>query len=427
MMFAVTTFALVGGLALAIDGTNAYFAKQRLQDTTDVIALMAARGGLESQADLTQAAQDYFDLHYPGERGSRIVINNITRNGDEVTINASNNLDTFFTGIFGFSDMDVSAESSAVYSNRNLDIALVLDTTFSMDGGKMTSLKSAANNLVDTFDDFENENLRVSVMPFAQYVNVGTSRRNAVWLNVPADEVRTRTRRDVISRTNCRNVPRTGTRDGVSVSRTQRVCDVVRGPEYTVQQTVTWEGCVGSRLAPWHERAEYASNKIPGLLDAKCGTEILPLTKNLNKVKQTINALTADGDTYIPAGLSWGWRALHNEEPLTEAASMPIASTDKVMVLMTDGANFRSKNGLRHDIESRADSDQVTKRLCENIKRDDIQVFTIAYEVTDVPTKNMLRNCATTSVNFFDASNASQLNAAFQTIGDSLNELRITA
>lgn len=431
MMFAVSVFAIIAGVACAVDGANAYFSKQRLQDTTDVIALMAARGGLETQADLTQAAQDYFDLHYPGQSGSRIVVNSITRNGDAVTVNASNNLDTYFTGIFGFSDMDVSAESTAVYSNRNLDIALVLDTTFSMsEGGKIASLKTAANNLVDTFDDFENDNLRVSVVPFAQYVNVGTSRRNANWLDVPADQVITYQKRDVVSRSNCRNVPRTGTNDGVPRTGTRRVCDVVYSDPYDAQWTATWRGCVGSRLAPWHERAEYASNKIPGILNSqgKCGTEILPLTDKLNKVKQTINALTADGNTYIPAGLSWGWRALHNEQPLTQSASMPVASTDKVLVLMTDGENFRSKNGILHTTnDSGADADMVTARLCENIKRDDIQVFTIAYDVTDTPTKNMLRSCATASANFFDASNASQLNAAFQAIGESLNELRITS
>jgi len=51
----------------------------------------------------------------------------------------------------------------------------------------------------------------------------------------------------------------------------------------------------------------------------------------------------------------------------------------------------------------------------------------VTYEVTDNATKNMLRNCATNSSNFFNATNAEQLNDAFETIGNSLNELRITA
>lgn len=429
---AVTLAAMVAGLAVSVDAANGQFAKQRLQDTTDAIALLAAKGQFETQVELTEAANEYLQSAYPGSEGVNIRLENIKREGDVVTISASNKIPTYFTGIFGTSGLDIGATSQALYSNRNLDIALVLDTTFSMNGAKISNLKVAANNLVDTFDGFQNENLRVSVIPFAQYINVGTSRRNAVWLDVPADEEIFYTRRDVVSRTNCRRVATNRTRDGVSISGTRQRCDVVRGNPYTASYTATWQGCVGSRFAPNHERVDFGGNRIPGLLNkdnVECGTEIRPLTANMNQVKQTINAMNADGDqTYIPSGLAWGWRALDNREPLIEAAALPTADTDKVMVIMTDGQNSMSKNGLLHNLnDTGIDANTTTSRLCERIKNDDIKVFTIAYEVTDTPTQNMLRNCATSSSNFFNATNAQQLNDAFQTIGNSLNELRITA
>jgi len=426
---AVTISMLIAALGVSIDLSNGYFAKQRLQDTTDAIALLAARDEIEGQANLTAAAQKYFDLTYPGQKGTRIELESINREGDAVTVVASNNIDTFFAGIFGRNDLDVQVTSSAQFSNRNIDIAMVLDTTFSMTGSKLSSLKSAANNLVDTFSDFENENLRVSVVPFAQYVNVGTSRRNANWLDVPADEVFTVQRRPVVSRSNCRTVTRNGSRDGVATTRQVQQCDRVFGQPFTETRRATWEGCVGSRQAPYHERAEFSGRRIPGLLNnqAECGTEIRPLTANLNSVKQTIAALNADGNTYLPAGLSWGWRALNNQEPLTEAASLPADKTDKVMILMTDGENYNSKNGILHNATNRVDADRTTSRLCERIKDEDITVYTIAYEVTDTPTQNMLRNCASENTNFFNATNAQELNKAFQAIGASLNELRITA
>jgi len=430
IMAAVSVAILVAGLAIAVDVSNGWSAKQRLQDTTDAIALLAARGQIETQAELNAAAQEYFKLAYPASEGGNIRVDNITRDGDLVTVSTSNNIPTYFTGIFGRSGLDIGARSEALYSNRSLDIALVLDTTFSMNGTKLNSLKVAANNLVDTFDEFENDSVRASVVPFAQYVNVGTSRRDANWLDVPADETITGTRRDVVSRTNCRTVLNNATRDGVPVGGTRRKCDVVRGPERLVTRTATWEGCVGSRFAPNHERAEFGGNRIPGILNSQgsCGEEIRPLTSNTNLVKQTINAMTADGNTYIPAGLAWGWRALDNREPLTEAASLPAGDTDKVMVLMTDGENFRSKDGILHNLRDGGNNaDRTTTRLCDRIKDDDIQVFTIAYEVTDAPTRNLLRDCATSSSNFFNATNATELNAAFQAIGNSLVELRITS
>ena len=429
IMTALSMAVLLGGMAVAIDLSNAYSHRQNLQDTTDALALMAARGELETQADLNSAAQEYMQLSFPGASVANVVVDRIDRNGDEITVVASNKVATSFGRLLGRDNIDVNASSSALFANNGVDIAMVLDTTFSMNGSKLTSLKSAANNLVDTLDTFENENLRVSVVPFAQYVNVGTSRRNANWLDVPADQVVTRQRRDVVSRTNCRTVARTTTRDGVTVNGTRRVCDVVRGPARTVTETVTWKGCVGSRLAPNHERVEFASRRIPGLLEhqAECGTEIRPLTTNLNTVKNTISSLKADGETYIPSGLAWGWRALDNNEPLTEAAITKTRTTEKVLILMTDGENQNSKNGVLHNATNRGEADRTTKSICENIKDDDIQVFTIAYEVDDRRTRNMLEGCASAGANFFNATNAAELNEAFQKIGSSLVQLRITS
>ena len=427
---AVTVAVVIAGLAIAIDIANGQSAKQRLQDTTDAIALLAAKGQIETQADLDAAANEYLQSAYPGTEGINIRLEDIRRDGDLVTVVTSNKIPTYFASIFGTSGLDIGVSSQALYSNRNLDIALVLDTTFSMNGSKMSNLKIAANNLVDTFGDFNNDSVRASVVPFAQYVNVGTSRRNANWLDVPADEEVFYTKSDVISRSNCRTVANNSSRDGVAVGGTRQQCDVVRSAPYTASWTATWRGCVGSRFAPNHERVDFGGNRIPGILNSQgqCGTEIRPLTTNMNQVKQTINAMNADGNTYIPAGLAWGWRTLDNREPLVEAASGPAGDTDKVMVIMTDGENFKSKDGILHNMNDGGnDADITTSRLCERIKNDDIKVFTIAYEVNDAPTRNLLRNCATSADSYFNATSAAELNAAFQTIGNSLNELRITA
>ena len=94
---------------------------------------------------------------------------------------------------------------------------------------------------------------------------------------------------------------------------------------------------------------------------------------------------------------------------------------------MTDGENQNSKNGVLHNATNRGEADRTTKSICENIKDDDIQVFTIAYEVDDRRTRNMLEGCASAGANFFNATNAAELNEAFQKIGSSLIQLRITS
>jgi len=133
IMFAASVFLIVGLLAVAVDLTRGYAAQQRLQDTTDAVALLAAKDkSLDTPAKLEAAAQALYDATYPGERGFRIEIENIQRDGDLVTVEVKNNIDTFFSNVFNTSNLDVGVRSTATFSDNALDVALVLDTTFSM-------------------------------------------------------------------------------------------------------------------------------------------------------------------------------------------------------------------------------------------------------------------------------------------------------
>ena len=441
VMFAASVALLIGFLAVAIDLSNGFSAKQRLQDTTDAVALLAAKDkSLDTPAKLEAAAQALYDATYPGQTGVRIEIQDMQRNGDEVTVVTKNNIDTFFSGVFNTTNLDVGVKSTAIFSTKALDVALVLDTTFSMsENNKLDGLKFAANNLLTTFDELENENLRVSVVPFAQYVNVGLSRRNAAWLDVPADsttqgEQVCRMKRDVISRSNCRRISRTCTNDGVSYDCSYTRCDNQYGPEYescsTPVSRLTWNGCVGSRENGYDERAAYDGRKIPGLLNTRCGAELQELSNNMTTAKSTVASMRAErsnGDTYIPSGVLWGWRTLDESVPLSSSGSNVVDNREKVMIVMTDGRNEGSKSGTLHNGSNRNAANAKTEATCEAAKRDGLSIYTIAYDVDDNATKTMLTRCATDASHFYDASNASDLNNAFQSIGDALNELRISS
>lgn len=438
MMFAASLFIIIGLLAVAVDLSNGFSAKQRLQDTTDAVALLAAKDkSLDTPAKLEAAAQALYDATYPGDSGVRIVIEDMQRDGDKVTVVTKNNIDTYFSGVFNTSNVDVGVTSTAVYATKAMDVALVLDTTFSMsENNKIGGLKVAANNLLNTFVELDNDGLRVSVVPFAQYVNVGLSRRNANWLDVPADSTTRgaevcRMKRDVISRSNCRRVSRTCSNDGVSYDCSYTRCDNQYGPEYqscyTPVSRKKWYGCVGSRTAGYDERVAYDGRKVPGLLNTRCGAELQTLSSNMTTAKSTVSSMKAErknGDTYIPSGVLWGWRTLDESIPLSFAGT---TGRDKVMIVMTDGKNEGSKNGTKHNGSNQNAANAKTDATCEAAKRDGVTIYTIAYDVNDTSTKNMLTRCASGSVNFFDAANASELNKAFQAIGDALNELRIAA
>lgn len=372
LMTAILLVPFVGGAAVAVDLSQGYFAKQRLQNTTDAIALMAAKDGLESRAELTAAAQAFYDVQYPGSSGERIEIINIQRDGDTVSVEARNNIDANFGVIFGSKDLNVRVASSATYAEAALDLALVLDTTGSMRGSKMSTLKTAASDLVDELGD--NEKVRMSVVPFAQYVNVGQSARNESWLRL--------------------------TNGGA------------------------WSGCVGSRTGTNGLRPEHAGDAIPSVPGSVCGEALQPLTNNLNLVKTTVNRMNARGWTYMPSGLMWGWRTLSASAPF---ANNSPSTTQKVMVVMTDGTNTRSKSGTTHENANTNDANNITADLCTRIKRDKIVVYSIAYEITNNDTRNLVRSCATDNAKFFDAANASDLKSAFDEIGASIRELRVVS
>jgi len=86
------------------------------------------------------------------------------------------------------------------------------------------------------------------------------------------------------------------------------------------------------------------------------------------------------------------------------------------MIVMTDGENTRSKSGSFHNGQSQVNADRKAADICNNIKDDNITVYTIAYEVNDTQTENLLRGCASNPDNYFDATNAGDLMEAFDVI-----------
>lgn len=382
MMTALMAVMIVGVSALAIDASRGFSAKSDLANASDAVALMLAKSGEDDEADLRAQADAYLARHYPGESGARLSVVSIEKDGDVVSVQLANNIDTTLGRILKRDNLDIGAASQAVYSETEMDIALVLDTTGSMGwpatggGTKMQALKSAANGMANEIETLASGNVRMSVVPFSDYVNVGADNANAPWLRV-------------------------------------------------VGNRSDFKGCVGSRPAPRDETPAFGTARIPGLSGIECGAPVQGLTTNFNSVRSAIDSLEPRGFTYMPAGLAWGWRSLQsNAQPLTAE----VRRSEKVIVMMTDGSNTRSKNGLRHDRRDNGrDADRKTQALCSAIKDDNITVYTIAYEVSDNATRNLLEGCATSSNNFFNARDAGDLNDAFREIGASLNQLRISA
>jgi Flp pilus assembly protein TadG len=436
MMFGLVSTFLLLGVGAAIDYNGMRTTRSHMQNYADAAVLAAAGSGKEDKAELLKIAKDTIAANNFDGKSYNVSVK--TSKKGYISVDVTSNYTMAIMGIFGKSNTDVRASAEApLASEEPVDIALVLDITGSMSGAKITALKTAANGLIDQLEAFESDSVRVAVIPFRDYVNVGLSRRNEPWLDVDDDSSTTgaevcymRTPRSYVSGS-CETYTTTCDNDGVSYSCTKtRNCQYTYGEPYeycyTPTTTKTWRGCVGSRSTPWNERAHKGAVDIPGLMNISCGEEIQELTSDMTAVRSKIDSLSAYGKTYLPSGLMWGWRSLHPEKPLVEASSVDKKNKATVLIFMTDGANTRSQNGEYHNGSDIDDANDLSKELCNGINADYIDIYTVAYDFDAADTLLMLEQCATKKSMFYKADDSDSLIAAFKEIGENLFSLRLS-
>jgi Mg-chelatase subunit ChlD len=353
-----------------------------------------------------------------------------------VAATATSIVPTTISNVVGFASVEVTVKSQASHGVGKAEVALVLDTTRSMEGSKLDAVKSAAESLiVETYAKPEAPSkIQFSLVPFGQYVNVGTSMRGQSWLSVPNDSSVSGCwmEKSVVSKSGCSML--TGTRydDGIPVSYQYEQCtSITYGPD--VQQCGTWEtkwhGCVGSRTAPRDAEVEVTSAQpVPGIMDIWCANELLRLTNSQSTLKSAIGALGPSGQTYMAPGLIWGWRTLSQKRPFEDGSPMIGPNrARKVMVLMTDGANTTSASYPAHEGWDAGAGNAKTAEVCNAAKNESVEIYAIAFEVTDQTALDLLQACASSPItHYFNASDTTKLMDAFRKIGESLTMVRLS-
>lgn len=443
ILFGVSLLAIALTAGLAIDFARGSSLQASLQNDLDAAVLGAATQTTEP-GEVASAANAYFDANWKASHGvDNDITVEVTKPSDQLLVGvATARVPTTFMALAGIDTIDVRVTSEIELAGENVELALVLDVTESMAGAKFTALKDSAIALIDKIyaNDKSKDHVKVAIVPFADHVNIGNVNRNASWMSVPLDssttqEVCTDNYQDVIGTSNCRTETFTADRDGVPYTYDAMVCDYQYGPPYTKcwdsTTTIAWQGCAASRDFPLDTKDEQYSTPVPGAMNVYCGEPGMTLTNDADALRAKINALTTFGNTYIPSGLFWGWAVLSKEEPFTEALDygekVDGVPVEKVMVLMTDGANTRSPDYVNktHFGADVALANERTSQLCTNIKAKGIKVYTVAFEVADITIKDILRTCASEPSNFFDAEDSGELQTAFENIGAGLAPLRI--
>lgn len=447
MMFALLMIPLVAAAGAAVDLYRVHDAKTWLSEAADAAILSAARAKMVNP-DLTNAAaktiaRKMFDANIKNAADVSITGFEFVADPDGETfrVEAAASVPMTLLRVVGIVTMPVDVLSEARMGEpRALEVVLVLDNTGSMNGQKMTDLKSAAGELIDKImTDADNETL-VGVVPFARHVNVGVSRAAEPWLQVFADgtwdENVCTVDETAAANAGCSQSPSTCYWDGVPYSCSAWTCpsgDLPTNCAITTHVT-SWYGCVGSRNHPLNvEDRDYLSSRIPTVNNAggpDCPREITPMTTNKTQIEAAIAAMTVGGETYIPGGLFWGQALISSEEPFTEGRSYADIASEggiKAIVLMTDGENTASPDDwTAHYDSNTSEANGYTEELCDEIKSDDIQLYTIAFDVSEPSVQTLLRDCATEPSFFYDAGDSAELSSAFEAIANNLVELALT-
>lgn len=469
MTFAITLPVAALAAGVAVDTGKLIAARDNLQQVTDSASLAVARTNLVNEVDLKNFIRSHI-RSTTNENLTNIDVGNVTIDRDNnIFVTTKGVYSTNFMGLAGVNTINVTVNTKVVRTfPGRVEVALVLDNTYSMSlatpggGTRMAALKNASEVLINELEADPSGKVWMAVVPYADYVNVGTGNRGQPWVSVPLD---------VVDRGTCTiNTTRQNCRGGVVRQKTcTRITDGVpvtySCPEVLVPQTCTtvsvrpyetcvggttskWFGCVGSRtVGTLRLTDDQTLVPYPGRMGTRrlCPGPILPLTNDFDRVRSSIAAMSPSSTlyeplTYLPAGLVWGLNVLSPSAPFTQGRSYDRENIEprKVMVFMTDGENTLRFNGTTgsHDplngdpaiaATQRTTTDNETQILCTNAKNRGIEIFTVGLGVTDPQALNLLKSCASDLNHHFDATDTASIEAAFRAIAANLRAIRLAS
>jgi Flp pilus assembly protein TadG len=395
--FALATIPIIGFTGAAVDYSRGNSAKAAMQAATDATALILSKEaqGL-TDAQLKAKALSFFKANFNRPEVENVVVTPTFTQPQQgnFTLNlvSSGTLKTTFTSIWQ-PNLNIGADSQVQWGMKKLELALALDNTGSMAwSSKMTHLKTATKSLLDTLKKAAKKDgdVKVAIIPFDTTVKIGTGFKDQPWFDVSCSAL--------------------GSPSG---------CNSSTWKSY-------WEGCVRDRTYPYDTQDDAPTSTKPETLFPiyDCGSLVtaMPLTYDWTALNNKIDAMTPNGNTNVTIGLAWGWHALTQSAPLTEAAA-PSPDLDKVLIILTDGTNTEAwKNSNNTKVTSQWAIDERAQLACNNIKAANIKIYAI--RVID-GNATLLKNCATNPTMYYDVQNASQLNAVFSAIAQNLANLRL--
>lgn len=185
MQFALLAVPLTICTGLAVDGGRAFLARFELASALDAAAL-AVGSTLQQGTDLNAVAAKFVEKNFRTEHSEPIALT-LTTVDDTITLRGTVKINTFFMPIVGQPTVTINAESEVRRGGSNVEVALALDITGSMNATRLAGLKSAANVLIaEVVNDVQEPFFsRVAIVPWSQAINLDLAGGNATGF-VPA-------------------------------------------------------------------------------------------------------------------------------------------------------------------------------------------------------------------------------------------------
>ncbi len=501
LLFALMFMLVMMIAGVAIDYGRTELEWQRIQHAADSAALAAShRLGTADQDETGVAvAERFFSANTGGRNYQKQIVLDADRG--EVRVVAAGSVGTSLLNAVGVRNMSIRASSRVVKGDGTVEVALVLDNSGSMAGQPIADLIAAAKSLsgVVMSGADNSDRASVAIVPFSGAVNVGAGNRDADWIdasgasplnganfasNVPRlemfDRIGSTWRGCVEARSGSLDVtdapadssapatlflpmfapdePDSNNSGGASYANSYIADDGgACTPQPVVCVTYDRRGrCTKSQKSPLPPAeaqsriCKYEGAVVP-LGDSgpnyMCDSEaILPLSSNLSEIESTLSAMTAKGSTNIAEGVMWGWRVLSPGLPFAEGRTYDSPKNDKIMVVMTDGANTYSASSNHNKSWYAAHGygasgrlgttfsssayvsrmNQKTTTACANAKAAGVKIYTIAFRLESDPTTlALLQSCASEASMAFRAADGAALVTVFEHIGGQISKLRV--
>lgn len=414
IMFGLSLIPVIGLVGGAVDYSRAARAHSELQKAVDAATIVLTRAPASaSQADLESQAKALVGANFHPDASVQLDPIRVSRTGRAIQVAASGSVQTAIMAVMGMDRMNISTEAHGTSGGKNIELALVLDNTGSMNEvvkgrRKIDELKSASLDLLSILQKSTTsaDQIKVSIVPFDTQVRVdAATHRNADWLRIDSRD-----------------------RSGWQGYVMDRDWDSSRGINYDVSDAVV------DKI--------YPATLYPSVLGLRGSDElatIRPLTSvssGYQMLKDTVGVMRPGGCTNITIGAAWGMAALSKGEPLSEAAA-PSNGLEKILMIVTDGDNTKNRfdGDCREGTSASKKIDSRTELACANAKAAGIRVITVRLIEGNA---TLLRNCASVVTDrqdpfyrngeplYNDVQNPADLKVAFQTIANAIVGTRLT-